>query len=327
MLQQRLEIIIPTYNRKSYLKRTLSQLTEEESPVKGLSITVLDNASTDGTGELVEAFAARFPNIKHIRHNKNIGGNANIARAFELAQKEYFWVLSDDDDFDFSAWNEVEQAIAEKKALIVVNRELLPDNQTIFQAGELVRLLTFCPAAIHRSDTITSEVLINIYYNTANWFPHLGAVCAAINKRLPIQVLSKNIVLCGKNDNHLGLEFHRKTPGIAFPYRMRFFEVCYLKSLAMIDDNKIRTQAVANFSGRRKLFFSAVQSSFKKNMVEYGHNLQNYTAPLQSLSPRQQVCYIAALVWNYVLFLTLYPKFWCKRKKFMKRLVEANGNK
>lgn len=326
-ISKQLEIIIPTYNRRDFLKRTLEQLLAENSPVRGCAITLLDNHSTDGTAELIEQYAVRFPNLKHIRHNKNIGGNANIARAFEIAQKEYFWVIADDDDFDFSAWHEVEQAMAERQALIVVNRELLPAGQRVFQPGELVRLLTFVPAAIHRSDTITSEVLINIYYNAANWFPHLGAVCAVINQKLPIKIVSANIVLCGKNDNHSGLEFHRRTPGIAQPYKMRFFEVCYLNSLAMLDDKEVRAQAAEYFLGRKKLFFTAVQGSFKKNMIEYAHNLQNYITPLQALSAYQRVQFIIALCWNYVLFIVLYPKFWLKRKKFLQRLAQYNGGK
>ena len=102
LLKEQLEILLPTYNRKKHLLRTLTQLTAPESPVRSCSLTVLDNASTDGSSELIEEFAAKIPTIKHIRHAKNIGGNANIARAFEMARAEYVWVLCADEADDIS---------------------------------------------------------------------------------------------------------------------------------------------------------------------------------------------------------------------------------
>ena len=326
ILNQQLEIIIPTYNRKPYLQHTLAQLLAPQSPVRTCTITVLDNASTDGTAELVDEFAANHTNIKHIRHLKNIGGNANIARAFEIAQKEYFWVLCDDDEYNFTAWSEVEKAIDEKQGLIVVNRQLLPDLQKNFAPAELMRLLTFCPAAIHRSDTITPEILINIYYNTANWFPHLAAVCAAFNKQLPFYVCSRNIVLEGKNDNHKGLEFHRKTPHIAYPFKMQFFEVSYFKSLALLEDKKIRFQAAEHFEPNNKGFFHNILLFSKQNIIEYHDNIQNYTAPLISLSFWQKMRFCAAVILTHLLFILLYPRFAFKKRKFYDRLRQSLRN-
>ena len=76
-----------------------------------MQITILDNASTDGTSDLIKEYFKKFPNIVHIRHNRNIGGNANIVRAFESATKEYLWILCDDDFYCWDYWNELEQAI------------------------------------------------------------------------------------------------------------------------------------------------------------------------------------------------------------------------
>ena len=56
-LSEKLEIFIPTYNRKPYIKHTLTQLTAADSPVKDCSITVLDNASEDGSSEVIADFA------------------------------------------------------------------------------------------------------------------------------------------------------------------------------------------------------------------------------------------------------------------------------
>jgi GT2 family glycosyltransferase len=82
-----LEIILITYQRHSYLQNVFCDFFAPQSPLKDLDFTILDNASTDGTSELYKEYAAKLPNVNYIRYNKNIGGNANIARAFELAKK------------------------------------------------------------------------------------------------------------------------------------------------------------------------------------------------------------------------------------------------
>lgn len=325
-LAERLEIIIPTYNRKEYLRSTLAALTAPDSPVKNCSITVLDNASTDGTRELLVDFARQFPTIKPVRNPRNIGGNANIARAFELAEKEYFWVLADDDEYDWRAWPEVEQAMQDKQALIIVNHEILPPHTQPAPAN-LMRLLTFVPASIHRTDTLTSEALINIYYNIPTWFAQLAAVAEVFNKNLPYRMVSKNIVLCGKNDNHQGLEYHRRTEGLDDPFRLSYFEVNYLKALGVLKDKKIRAAACEQFLGRKKSFFLAVQESFKQNMIEYGHYFGNYTAPLPVLSNWQRVRFVLAIICNYITFFLLYPKYARKRKRFLKRLQDYQHGK
>ena len=81
----KLELFLITYNRKDKCKKTLETILADNSPLKGLPLTVLDNASTDGSSEVIETFAKKFANVTHIRHPKNIGGNANITRSYEMA--------------------------------------------------------------------------------------------------------------------------------------------------------------------------------------------------------------------------------------------------
>ena len=52
-----LEIILITYNRERFLKRTFEQIFDnEKSPIKNLEVTILDNNSTDGTSDLIKKY-------------------------------------------------------------------------------------------------------------------------------------------------------------------------------------------------------------------------------------------------------------------------------
>ena len=94
-LYELLHCLVITYNRADSLHNTLTRLAA--SPFRETRVTVLDNASTDGTPAVTAEFASRFPHYEVIRHKYNIGGPCNLLRAFELSQGRYTWVLGDDD--------------------------------------------------------------------------------------------------------------------------------------------------------------------------------------------------------------------------------------
>ena len=94
-LEDKLQIILVSYNRCKKLRKTLAKILGHDSPIRNCSITILDNKSTDGTSEFIEFLCKKHQNIVHVIHNRNIGGNANIARAFEIASMQYLWILCD----------------------------------------------------------------------------------------------------------------------------------------------------------------------------------------------------------------------------------------
>lgn len=200
-IKEKLQICIITYNRKGYLERTLNQLFDINSPVRNFDIAVMDNASTDGTSELIDEYCKKYPNLEHIRHEINIGGNANVIKSFEYAKakgKEYFWGLCDDDKFDFSNWEEVEENINKGKDIICLSNYAIQYNSNgeISLSDKLVQM-TFFPAGIYKTELLESNTLINMYYSISDCFPHLCVTISAINEGKEITVLSKPIVFNG----------------------------------------------------------------------------------------------------------------------------------
>ncbi len=197
MIKDKLQIILITYNRKKLLNDTFNQIFNSESPIKNFDITILNNASDDGTAELVEKYQKDFPNIEHIKNIINIGGNANICRAIELAvqkNKEYFWIICDDDLYSFKGWQNVENAIENKKDLILVSH--VQDSENINKYN-IVNELAFLPTGIYKTSLITSTIIQNAYMNIYQSFPHLAIICSMINnnKLDNYEVISERIVI------------------------------------------------------------------------------------------------------------------------------------
>ncbi len=266
-IQEQLEILIPTYNRKPHITRTLGQLTAPESPVRTCSVTVLDNASDDGSSEAIAQFAARFSNIKHIRHAKNIGGNANIARAYELAQKPYVWVLCDDDRLDFSAWEECESLLQQHPAAVVVANYALPEKGPEY----LFRQLSFVPAAIYRTDLITSDTLINLHTNVATMFPQLTLAAAAFNSKGAMPILLHPLVTMVLNPGNDS--YFRGTVSWAHPLTVEiFWQMGYLQSVQLLNDPKLRIKCCMQAGEVNQSFYN-----FCATFMERGQKRLLYT--------------------------------------------------
>lgn len=168
MLKDKLKIVLITYNRSYCLDRTLKQLFSSDSPIKECEFTILDNASSDDTQAVVRKYQERFPHITYVRHPVNISGYGNVCRAYETlagSDKEYGWVLCDDDYYDWRSWKEVEQAMNQNVDCIGVARYAIPNDEDLKNIPYQMLQLTFVPAGIYKISNITDTVISNMYFS------------------------------------------------------------------------------------------------------------------------------------------------------------------
>lgn len=195
-IKEKLQIFIITYNRKKYLYETLSQLLSESSPVKDCDITVLDNASTDGSQELSFEYDD-YPNFKYIRNKINVGVSGNIIHAMELPDKEWFWIIGDDDKFDFSNWDEIQDALESDYDIVNVcskeNDYKVTDQKDRYARAFIAQF--FLSAAIYRTKCLDENTIKFAYYlsQTLNSFNILGA--EVINNSGKIYIPKKSLII------------------------------------------------------------------------------------------------------------------------------------
>lgn len=86
---------VPVYNGARFLGRALDSLLSQQRV--SLEILVSDNASTDTTREIADAYAARDARVRVSRSASNLGVEANFARVLAAASGTYFmWAACDD---------------------------------------------------------------------------------------------------------------------------------------------------------------------------------------------------------------------------------------
>jgi glycosyltransferase involved in cell wall biosynthesis len=86
---------VPVYNTDRYIACAIESLLAQT--FRDFELVISDNASTDRTQEICEAFAARDPRIRYIRHRENIGMPRNWNAVVHAATGEFFkWASASD---------------------------------------------------------------------------------------------------------------------------------------------------------------------------------------------------------------------------------------
>lgn len=92
----RLSIIIPAYNVEKYIAQCLESCLEQDIPHDDYEIIVVNDGSIDRTQEVLDRYAAEYPNIR-LFEKKNGGQSTARNLALDNAKGEYIWFVDSDD--------------------------------------------------------------------------------------------------------------------------------------------------------------------------------------------------------------------------------------
>jgi GT2 family glycosyltransferase/SAM-dependent methyltransferase len=90
----RISVILPTFNRKQALQECLAALEEQSLNPDQFEVIVVDDGSTDGTGDLVRQFKPKFV-LEYIRQ-ANSGAGAARRKGVQRARGQYVLLMNDD---------------------------------------------------------------------------------------------------------------------------------------------------------------------------------------------------------------------------------------
>lgn len=94
-LVPKVSIGLPVYNGEKYLGAAVDSILSQD--FEDFDLVLCDNASTDRTAEICQAYAARDKRVRYVRNATNIGAAPNHNRVVELATGQYFkWAAHDD---------------------------------------------------------------------------------------------------------------------------------------------------------------------------------------------------------------------------------------
>jgi glycosyltransferase involved in cell wall biosynthesis len=149
--------IIPAYNCERYIKETVESVLAQT--YKDIELIVVDDGSTDRTGEILKTFGFR---VKYIYQSKNTGPSGARNKGIERAEGEYIAFLDHDD-----VWmpNKIEEQIK----LLEGNEDvaLVYSNGYYVGPSGLTRGTLFDNIKPHRN-FVLEELLVNSFIPTSS---------------------------------------------------------------------------------------------------------------------------------------------------------------
>ena len=151
----RLSILIPVYNERTVVERSLALVLAAPLPENmERELVIIDDCSTDGTSEILKRLAAQDPRISLYRHEVNKGKGSAVRTAIEKATGDFCLVQDADLEYDPSEYVKLLRPLLDGRADAMFGSRYL--------AGEQTRVLPFWHSMINKFLTIVSNMFSNL---------------------------------------------------------------------------------------------------------------------------------------------------------------------
>lgn len=153
---------LPVYNGGRYLVTALESMLAQS--FTDFELVISDNASTDATGEICRAYAARDQRIRYARNEQNMGAHYNHNHVFSLSRGRYFKWAGDDDMLEPDFLKRCVEVLDQDERVVLCSTGVT----TINEFGAVLRLEAtregFCSPRPH--ERLRSFFKHDYYYHT-----------------------------------------------------------------------------------------------------------------------------------------------------------------
>jgi GalNAc5-diNAcBac-PP-undecaprenol beta-1,3-glucosyltransferase len=123
----KLSIVIPTYNRSSYLKECLDSIINQNYP--NLEIIITDDNSIDDTREVSKKYIKKYPFIKYVKNKKYLQGpNGNKNNGLDYCTGELIAIFDDDDTMVENSLKMMVDKLLEGYDIVIANCKIVSNK-------------------------------------------------------------------------------------------------------------------------------------------------------------------------------------------------------
>lgn len=157
MVSVKLSLLIPVYNERAVVERSLAQVLAAPLPEPmERELIIVDDHSTDGTWEILQRWASEHSCIRLFRHEVNRGKGAAVRTAIQKAEGDFCLVQDADLEYDPNEYPKLLKPLLEGHADAVFGSRYL--------AGEQRRVLPWRHSMINKFLTLVSNVFCNMAF-------------------------------------------------------------------------------------------------------------------------------------------------------------------
>ncbi|WP_238937905.1 glycosyltransferase family 2 protein [Anaerobacillus isosaccharinicus] len=105
-----LSVVIPCYNSQEYMRNCIESLLPGREDVE---LLIVNDGSVDGTAEIADDYARKYPSIVKVIHQPNGGHGEAVNTGLRNATGLYFKVVDSDDWVDIRAYLKILDTLRE----------------------------------------------------------------------------------------------------------------------------------------------------------------------------------------------------------------------
>jgi glycosyltransferase involved in cell wall biosynthesis len=125
MADRSLSVIVPAYCEAGNILDTLENVTRALAPLQLIhEILVIDDGSGDGTGALVTANLSRFPGVRLLTNERNLGFGASYRRGVEAASLGHIVMVHGDNAWGHETLREFFSHVGQADIVIGYTRRM-----------------------------------------------------------------------------------------------------------------------------------------------------------------------------------------------------------
>lgn len=124
-----LSVIIPVYNVEKYIAQCLDSIVNQSIGIENIEVIIVNDATPDNSMEIVEEYASRYPSIKIISNEQNLGQGRSKNRGLEEVTSDYVTFV-DGDDFisEYTYENSIKKIKSSNSDLLMYNWEFYRED-------------------------------------------------------------------------------------------------------------------------------------------------------------------------------------------------------
>lgn len=218
-----ISICIPQYNRSRHLLAVLDSIRAQDYPE--IEVVISDDCSSDDSATVIPEYISRFSSesqvrFRYLRHDRNLGYDANLRASLAAASGDYLFILGNDDALaqtstlsmlaqtlealgkpnivvgNYHPYNHPEQVVRRATATAVLGTgpdvALKTYRLFSFVAGILLRRDAF---HVHNTDQCDGSVYVQMYLGAR--IVAAGGMLATIDEA----IVAKDITIEGEKAN------------------------------------------------------------------------------------------------------------------------------
>lgn len=158
----KISVIVPVYNSRKYLEQSIDSILRQT--YSNMELLLIDDESSDGSGEICEQYAGRDSRVRVI-HQKNGGCTAASLTGLKEASGDYCMFVDSDDYVEPEMLLEMSKLLVGKKGEIVCCNHILEKNRQTIPA--------LCPAkpGVYEGDKLKTQIKDRLLGNEHRMLP------------------------------------------------------------------------------------------------------------------------------------------------------------